>query len=82
MHDQYFGVGAQVQIRDEMFEEDDEHNGVVEGRLRRQDCGRITDGAAAVVLASERAAAEWAKARGVALEDVPRMFRSKPWCSG
>lgn len=34
------------------FAEDDDLNPIVEGRLRRQDCGRITDGAAAVVLAS------------------------------
>ena len=60
-------------LSDPMFEENDEHNAVVEGRLRRQDCGRITDGAAAVVLASEARAAEWAKARGIALEDVPRI---------
>ncbi|MDX1447682.1 MAG: acetyl-CoA acetyltransferase [Acidimicrobiia bacterium] len=34
------------------FEADDDLNPIVEGRLRRQDCGRITDGAAAVVLCS------------------------------
>lgn len=34
------------------FEPDDTLNPIVEGRLRRQDCGRITDGAAAVVLCS------------------------------
>ncbi|MEU4252347.1 acetyl-CoA acetyltransferase [Amycolatopsis sp. NPDC026612] len=34
------------------FGPDDELNPVIEGRLRKQDCGRITDGAAAVVLAS------------------------------
>lgn len=36
----------------EAFGEDDVLNPVIEGRLRKQDCGRITDGAAAVVLAS------------------------------
>lgn len=36
------------------FGEDDGLNPLVEGRLRRQDCGRITDGAAAVILASDR----------------------------
>lgn len=36
----------------EAFAEDDDLNPVIEGRLRKQDCGRITDGAAAVVLAS------------------------------
>lgn len=34
------------------FGPDDDLNPIVEGRLRRQDCGRITDGAAAVVLCS------------------------------
>ncbi|MFN0247926.1 MAG: acetyl-CoA acetyltransferase [Kofleriaceae bacterium] len=32
--------------------EDDPANGVVEGRLRRYDCAQVTDGAAAVILAS------------------------------
>ncbi len=36
------------------FGEDDDLNPVIEGRLRKQDCGRITDGVAAVVLASAR----------------------------
>lgn len=40
-----FGEGA--------FDDDDVANPVVEGRVRRQDCGQVTDGAAAVVLASE-----------------------------
>ncbi|MFO0603396.1 MAG: acetyl-CoA acetyltransferase [Polyangiales bacterium] len=34
------------------FEEDDALNPVVEGALRRQDCAQVTDGAAAVVLAT------------------------------
>ncbi|MCR6488925.1 acetyl-CoA acetyltransferase [Amycolatopsis sp. OK19-0408] len=34
------------------FGTDDELNPVIEGGLRKQDCGRITDGAAAVLLAS------------------------------
>jgi len=47
-----------AQARDWTFPEgsfgaDDTLNPVVEGRLRKQDCGRITDGAAAVVLASD-----------------------------
>ncbi|MET8850397.1 acetyl-CoA acetyltransferase [Amycolatopsis sp. NPDC004625] len=39
------------------FGPDDELNPVIEGRLRKQDCGRITDGAAAVLLASPAFAA-------------------------
>lgn len=36
----------------EAFGNDDTLNPVVEGRLRKQDCGRITDGAAALVIGS------------------------------
>ena len=55
------------------FGEDDELNPVIEGQLRKQDCGRITDGAAAVVLASERAAPGWADRSGKSLNDLPRV---------
>ncbi|HEY4059295.1 MAG TPA: acetyl-CoA acetyltransferase [Kofleriaceae bacterium] len=41
---------------------DDKLNAVVEGRLRRYDCAQVTDGAAAVLLASKKLAAN-AKAR-------------------
>ena len=53
------------------FTADDDANPVVEGRLRKQDCGRITDGGAAVVLASERYAAEYARQRGGDLSMLP-----------
>ena len=53
------------------FTEDDGVNPVIEGRLRKQDCGRITDGAAAVVLASPRYAAAHAGRAGRALDDLP-----------
>ena len=43
---------------------DDEANPVVVGAMRAADCGRITDGAAAVVLASASYAREWARSRG------------------
>lgn len=52
------------------FGEDDEANPIVEGPLRRTDCGRITDGAAAVVLATESAAIRWAAARNRSLDEV------------
>ncbi len=40
---------------DGSFTADDHANPVVEGRTRRTDCSQVTDGAAAVVLASDRA---------------------------
>lgn len=55
------------------FGDDDTVNPPVAGMLRKADCGRITDGAAALVLASRRAAAEYASRRGIALEHLPRI---------
>jgi acetyl-CoA C-acetyltransferase len=55
------------------FAGDDEHNPVVDGRIRKHDCGQITDGAAAVILASPERAAEWARRRGLSLDTVPRL---------
>lgn len=55
------------------FTADDEANPVIEGRVRKTDCGQVTDGAAAVVLASPERAADYAKRRGIALESIPRI---------
>lgn len=57
----------------ESFTADDVANPVVERRTRKQDCGQVTDGAAVVFLASPRRAAEYAKARGISLESLPRI---------
>lgn len=53
--------------------ENDELNPLIEGRLRKQDCGQVTDGAAMLVLASESFAADWCKRRGIALDRVPKI---------
>lgn len=57
----------------ESFSEDDEANPPIAKWVRRQDCGQVTDGSAAIVLASPRFAAEWARARGRSIESVPRI---------
>lgn len=57
----------------ESFTADDTANPVIEGIVRRQDCAQVTDGAAAVILASERFARGWAAARGLTLDQVPRI---------
>jgi acetyl-CoA C-acetyltransferase len=57
----------------EHFSEDDALNPVVEGRMRRHDCSQISDGACALVLATERSARAWAAANGVTLESLPRI---------
>ncbi|MFC4127820.1 acetyl-CoA acetyltransferase [Nocardia rhizosphaerae] len=49
------------------FDENDEVNPLVEGMLRKTDCGRITDGAAAVVLAGPKFARAWAQRTGADL---------------
>jgi len=46
----------------------------VEGRLRRYDCAQVTDGGAAVVLASPRFAETWAARRGRDLARTPRVL--------
>ncbi len=58
---------------DGSFGQDDRLNPVVAGALRKNDCGRISDGAAAIVLASPEFAAEWAKRVGRDLAEVPRL---------
>ena len=46
------------------FAEDDGANPVIDGRIRKQDCGQITDGAAIVFLATEPVARAWAARHG------------------
>lgn len=61
------------QFNELSFTDDDEANPLIEPGTRRQDCGQVTDGAAAVVLASERFAREYARRHGMELEDLPRI---------
>lgn len=55
------------------FTDDDEANPVIEPGTRRQDCGQITDGACAIVLASPRFAERHARRTGRKLEGMPRI---------
>src|SRR5258708_15390714 len=52
----------------------DEFNAAVGGRVRIADCSQVTDGAAAVFLATRAYAEKYARARGVALDSVPRIM--------
>ena len=56
------------------FTEDDEANPRIEGRVRRNDCAQVTDGAAAIFLASRDYAERWARRRNVDLDSVPRIL--------
>ncbi len=60
-------------FNDKSFTKDDQANPVVEGMIRKNDCGQVTDGAAVVFLASEKRAAEYAAKRGIPLESLPQI---------
>ena len=55
------------------FTDDDEANPIIEPGTRRQDCGQITDGACAVILASARFARAHASRVGSSLSELPRI---------
>lgn len=55
------------------FGNDEKLNPVIEGRVRKLDCGQITDGAACVVLVNEAVATEHAAKHGLKLADIPRI---------
>ena len=61
------------QFAEGSFSQRDDLNPVIEGRVRKLDCGQITDGAACVILASEQAAKAHAERHGLKLEDIPRI---------
>ena len=73
------------QFSEGCFGEDDALNPVIEGRVRKLDCGQISDGSACVILTLEAAARTFnilagegtarahAKKLGLRLEDLPRI---------
>jgi len=52
----------------------DQYNTVIGGRIKVTDSSQVTDGAVAVILASEEFATRWAARHNVALESVPRIL--------
>jgi len=61
-------------FEDGAFGEDDALNPVIEGRIRRQDCSQVTDGAVALFLASERFARGFAARHDLRLDELPRIL--------
>jgi acetyl-CoA C-acetyltransferase len=55
------------------FAADDTHNPIVAGRIRKQECSQISDGGAAVLVASDRFAGAWARRHDRALDDMARL---------
>lgn len=52
----------------------DKFNSVIGGRIKISDCSQVTDGGAAIFLASEKGAAAYAAKRGIPLESIPRIL--------
>jgi acetyl-CoA C-acetyltransferase len=61
------------QFTPESFTADDQANPVIDGRIRKQDCGQISDGAAIVFLATEPVARQWAARRGRPMNSLARI---------
>ena len=61
-------------FRPETFTDNDEFNPVIEPGTRRQDCGQITDGAVAVVLASDRFMQRYAARRNARANEFPQVL--------
>jgi len=59
------------EFTEQSFAEDDEANPVIEGRMRKQDCGQITDGACCIFLANPNKAAEYSKRRDISIDELP-----------
>lgn len=57
----------------EAFTDNDELNPIIEPGTRRQDCGQITDGAVAIIVASDRFIENYAKKRGAKPADFPQI---------
>ena len=55
----------------ESFDNDDQHNPVVSGRIRRQDCGQVTDGAVVAFLANRQHAEKYAQTHDINIDDIP-----------
>jgi acetyl-CoA C-acetyltransferase len=60
-------------ITPDHFADNDEFNPPIEGSLRKADCGQVTDGAAAIFLASREVAERYAARRGISLDSIPRI---------
>ena len=60
-------------MTDDHLGENDEVNPLIEGSLRKSDCGQVTDGAAAIFLASREVAEAYAKRRGISIDAIPRI---------
>lgn len=59
------------QFDEKSYSNNDQFNPVIEGKMRKMDCGQITDGAACIFLANETVAKAYAAKQGISLADIP-----------
>ena len=58
------------QFSDACFTQDDKQNPIIEGWMRKQDCGQVTDGAATVILATADSAKTHCKNHGLSFQEL------------
>jgi len=61
------------EFTDQSFSQNDEANPIIDGMVRRSDCGQVSDGSAVVFLASEKGATSYASKHNLQLADIPRI---------
>lgn len=66
-------ISRNIHYTDEDFTLSEDRNPIIEGCLRKQDCSRVTDGAAVVFLASEKFARNYAAKQQISLSQIPRI---------
>ncbi|MEM6965754.1 MAG: acetyl-CoA acetyltransferase [Bacteroidota bacterium] len=59
------------ELSDAQFGTDENHNPLIEGTLRKSDCGRVSDGSATIILASEKYVRAYADKRNIAITKMP-----------
>ncbi len=59
------------ELADAFFENNNTINPIVEGTLRKSDCGRVTDGSATIFLASAKYAKQYAQKQNIPFESIP-----------
>jgi acetyl-CoA C-acetyltransferase len=60
-------------LTEESFSENDRANPVIDGMIRRHDCSQVTDGGAAVFLASADFARRYGERAALSIEEIPRI---------
>jgi len=59
------------EMTNDHYTNNEKHNPIVEGCLRKSDCGRVSDGSATILLVSEKYAQAYANMHNISLDDIP-----------